>query len=97
MLYPGAGEALPPITLLVLSVGGNVFFDPTREELAVGDVILAVSVCAGKVVGLRTLEGGGGWVGRAVVKNAVRESLIVADEVLESLRAVVEGGLIPSE
>ncbi|KAI9741239.1 MAG: hypothetical protein M1834_002955 [Cirrosporium novae-zelandiae] len=34
----------PPITLLVMSVGDNIIFDPTREELAVADAVLAVSV-----------------------------------------------------
>lgn len=34
----------PPITLLVVSIGGNIFFDPSGEELAVADVALAVSV-----------------------------------------------------
>jgi exosome complex component RRP42 len=101
LLYPrgtGEGEAatasysLPPVTLLVVSVGGNIFFDPTREELAVGDVVLVVSICGGRVVGVRTLEGGGGGVSRDVVKSAVRESLVVADEVLESLKGVIEGG-----
>lgn len=33
----------PPVTLLVMSVGGNIVFDPTREELAVADAALAVS------------------------------------------------------
>ncbi|KAK4644857.1 Exosome complex component rrp42 [Podospora bellae-mahoneyi] len=34
----------PPVTLLVMAVGGNVIFDPSKEELAVADVVLAVSV-----------------------------------------------------
>ncbi len=34
----------PPITLLVISVGDNIIFDPSREELAVADSALAVSV-----------------------------------------------------
>ncbi|MCJ1227207.1 hypothetical protein MMC12_003862 [Toensbergia leucococca] len=36
----------PPITLLVISVNTNIFFDPTREELAVADAAVAVSVVA---------------------------------------------------
>ncbi|KAI9760266.1 MAG: hypothetical protein M4579_001780 [Chaenotheca gracillima] len=34
----------PPVTLLVMAVGPNVIFDPSREELAVADCVLAVSV-----------------------------------------------------
>lgn len=34
----------PPITLLVIVVGGNATYDPSREELAVADGIIAVSV-----------------------------------------------------
>lgn len=34
----------PPITLLVMTVGNNILFDPTAEELAVANAVLAVSV-----------------------------------------------------
>ncbi|KAJ5603624.1 hypothetical protein N7537_006580 [Penicillium hordei] len=34
----------PPVTLLVISVGDNVIFDPNREEIAVADAVLAISV-----------------------------------------------------
>lgn len=37
-------QARPPVTLLVISAGNNVIFDPTREEIAVADAVLAVSV-----------------------------------------------------
>ncbi|KAI5852810.1 ribosomal protein S5 domain 2-type protein [Morchella snyderi] len=59
---------LPPITLLVLSVGDNIFFDPTKEELAVADCVLAVSLATNsvkdtpKVIGVRTLESGNGGI-----------------------------------
>lgn len=36
----------PPITLLVMAVGNNILFDPSKEELAVADVALAVSVAS---------------------------------------------------
>ena len=39
--------ALPPITLLVASVGSSppkIFFDPSREEITVADALLAVSL-----------------------------------------------------
>ena len=37
-------QARPPVTLLVISAGNNVIFDPSREEIAVADTILAVSI-----------------------------------------------------
>ena len=38
------GLSKPPIILLVMIVGSNVLFDPSREELAVADGVFAVSV-----------------------------------------------------
>jgi exosome complex component RRP42 len=46
-LYPRKSSrsiARPPVTLLVMAVGSNIIFDPAKEELAVADVALAVSV-----------------------------------------------------
>lgn len=53
-LYPRAGTgkgkgasrglSRPPVMLLVVIVGSNVIFDPSREELAVADGVFAVSV-----------------------------------------------------
>ncbi|KAH0829496.1 hypothetical protein FOPE_10548 [Fonsecaea pedrosoi] len=45
-LYPRttAPGAKPPVTLLVVVVGENIIFDPSREELAVADSVIAVSV-----------------------------------------------------
>jgi exosome complex component RRP42 len=34
----------PPVTLLVMAVKDNIIFDPSKEELAVAEVVLAVSV-----------------------------------------------------
>ncbi|KAK0389873.1 hypothetical protein NLU13_3446 [Sarocladium strictum] len=34
----------PPITLLVVTIGENIIFDPSKEELAVAETALAVSV-----------------------------------------------------
>lgn len=55
-LYPRAAAAdaapaqqplsRPPITLLVMTVGDSILFDPTSEELAVANAVLAVSVGA---------------------------------------------------
>ncbi|OJJ47192.1 hypothetical protein ASPZODRAFT_141945 [Penicilliopsis zonata CBS 506.65] len=44
-LYPRHSTTVaPPITLLVVSVGENIIFDPNREEIAVADAVMAVSV-----------------------------------------------------
>jgi exosome complex component RRP42 len=45
-LYPRFEQAgaRPPVTLLVVIIGDNIIFDPSREELAVADGIVAVSV-----------------------------------------------------
>ncbi|KAI1366113.1 hypothetical protein F5Y08DRAFT_155918 [Xylaria arbuscula] len=42
-----SSSSRPPITLLVMAVGDNVIFDPSKEELAVADCALAVSVGEG--------------------------------------------------
>ncbi|CAJ2511826.1 Uu.00g074510.m01.CDS01 [Anthostomella pinea] len=41
---PSTSGTRPPITLLVMAVGDNIIFDPSKEELAVADSALAVSV-----------------------------------------------------
>lgn len=80
-LYPTTCQ-LPPITLLVVSVEGNIFFDPTREELSVGDYVLAVSLTSSsahdtpKVVGVRTLESSTG--GTATEVKDDRGEVVVA-------------------
>lgn len=44
-LYPRAtATSRPPITLLVMAVQNNIIFDPSSSELAVAEVVLAVSV-----------------------------------------------------
>jgi exosome complex component RRP42 len=47
-LYPvtasGTRQYRPPVTLLVISVGANIMFDPSREELAVAESVLALSI-----------------------------------------------------
>lgn len=98
-LYPAAAALagdVPAITLLVASVGENVFFDPTREEMSVADCVLAVSVdYDGRVVGLRTLESGSvgeGGVKRSVVKRITGQCANVGREVFEALEAIVQRG-----
>ncbi|ORY64378.1 ribosomal protein S5 domain 2-type protein [Pseudomassariella vexata] len=46
---PSKALSRPPITLLVMAVGNNIIFDPSKEELAVADSALAVSVSEGKL------------------------------------------------
>lgn len=43
-LYSRTSRARPPVTLLVMAVRDNIIFDPSKEELAVAEVVLAVSV-----------------------------------------------------
>lgn len=47
----GASLTKPAFTLLVLVVGESMIFDPSREELAVADAVVAVSVGASAVAG----------------------------------------------
>jgi len=98
-LYPAGAAAVsdvPAIALLAAAVGDNVFFDPTREEMAVADCVLAVSVdYDGRIVGLRTLESGTvgeGGVKRKVIKRIVEQCGPVGKEVFESLEAIVQTG-----
>lgn len=60
---PGLAQYVrPPVTLLVISVGENVIFDPSREEIAVGDAVLAISVTRDdsseglKLLSIRTID-----------------------------------------
>lgn len=52
----------PPVTLLVVSVGENVIFDPNREEIAVADAVLAISITRDdksqglKLLSIRTID-----------------------------------------
>ncbi|KAL4938682.1 hypothetical protein BDV06DRAFT_231596 [Aspergillus oleicola] len=52
----------PPVTLLVISVSQNIIFDPTREEIAVADAVLALSIthdtASGrlKLLSIRTID-----------------------------------------
>lgn len=47
-LYPrdkkSKDHARPPVTLLVMAVQDNIIFDPSKEELAVAEAVLAISV-----------------------------------------------------
>ncbi|PLB40186.1 exosome non-catalytic core subunit RRP42 [Aspergillus candidus] len=55
-------QVRPPVTLLVIAVGENVIFDPNREEIAVADTVLAVSVTRNdgsdglKLLSIRTVD-----------------------------------------
>lgn len=56
-----SANSKPPVTLLVMTVGKNVLFDPSREELAVADAVVAISAAQGKdgslkMVALRTID-----------------------------------------
>ncbi|RAL06532.1 exosome non-catalytic core subunit RRP42 [Aspergillus homomorphus CBS 101889] len=58
-----AQHVRPPVTLLVIAVGDNVIFDPNREEIAVADTVLAISVTRDggadgglKLLSIRTID-----------------------------------------
>lgn len=54
LLYPkqrAGSTARPPITLLVMTVGSNIIFDPSKEELAVAEAVLAISVASSSKTG----------------------------------------------
>ncbi|KAH8678061.1 ribosomal protein S5 domain 2-type protein [Xylariales sp. PMI_506] len=55
---PSSDTSRPPITLLVITVGDNIIFDPSKEELAVADSALAVSIAEG--LGSGSSGSGGG-------------------------------------
>ncbi|KAF1817370.1 hypothetical protein P152DRAFT_16913 [Eremomyces bilateralis CBS 781.70] len=47
LLYPRTGAVAgdkPPITLLVVTIGENIIFDPSKDELAVAESVVAVSL-----------------------------------------------------
>lgn len=51
----------PPVTLLVMTVGSNILFDPSKEELAVADSVVAISAAQAtdgtcNLVALRTID-----------------------------------------
>lgn len=64
----------PPVTLLVISVGENIIFDPNREEIAVADAVLAISVTRNveaaekplKLLSIRTVDPPSRLTGRGV-------------------------------
>ncbi|KAI5928283.1 ribosomal protein S5 domain 2-type protein [Camillea tinctor] len=56
-IYPSSrasSSSRPPITLLVMAIGENIIFDPSKEELAVADSVLAVSVVEAAVAATTT-------------------------------------------
>ncbi|KAF1988636.1 hypothetical protein K402DRAFT_402810 [Aulographum hederae CBS 113979] len=65
-LYPYSKTGLrverPPITLLVMVAGANIIFDPSKEELAVAESVIAISAAAtsgeevAKVLAIRTID-----------------------------------------
>lgn len=70
----GASTSRPPITLLVIAVGGNIIFDPAREELAVAESALAVSVAEER----RADDAGAGAGGGMDVNGAGRDLKLLA-------------------
>jgi exosome complex component RRP42 len=59
-LYPHASHDKPPVIILAIAVGPNIIFDPSKEELAVADAVLAIactsSPTGAKIVSIRTID-----------------------------------------
>ncbi|KAI6393353.1 hypothetical protein MCOR23_007990 [Pyricularia oryzae] len=51
-----AASSRPPVTLLVTAVGDNIVFDPSKEELAVADVAIAISITEAAVTAANSLD-----------------------------------------
>ncbi|KAF7185022.1 Exosome complex component RRP42 [Pseudocercospora fuligena] len=60
-LFPRDRHIKPPVTLLIMTVGNNILFDPSKEELAVADSAVAISAAQNsegelRMVALRTID-----------------------------------------
>ena len=81
-LFDRENTTKPPVTLLVVLVGDNVLFDPSREELSVADGVLAVGVAstgsskeqqAAQVLSIRSIETGAKDTMKGVPREEVEE------------------------
>ncbi|KAI8258966.1 Exosome complex component RRP42 [Colletotrichum sp. SAR11_239] len=92
-LYPrdggGVSTTRPPITLLVIAVGGNIIFDPAREELAVAESALAVSVAEER----RATDAGAGGM---EVDGAGRELKLLAVRTVDPPSRLTAPGVLNS-
>lgn len=100
---PSASQSKPPVTLLVMSVGDNILFDPNREELAVADAVLAISAVASdnesqplKMVALRTVDPPSRLTGAGVPNslNTIAGGTTISAAEANSLREENEGQLV---
>ncbi|KAI9888660.1 MAG: hypothetical protein M1814_006557 [Vezdaea aestivalis] len=101
-LYPPTSPQKPPITLLILTVGDNILFDPAPAEIAVAEGLIAITVAGdGRgLLGVRMVDPPGrgvegsvprGGIKRAVIKRVLELVLAeggIAGEVLEGLRGL---------
>ncbi|TDZ66006.1 Exosome complex component RRP42 [Colletotrichum trifolii] len=104
-LYPregGVSGSRPPITLLVIAVGGNIIFDPAREELAVAESALAVSVAEEKKTsdaapGAMDVDGAGRDLKLLAVRTVDPPSRLTAPGVLNSVNPATGVAGTPSK
>lgn len=54
---PSSKSSLPPITLLVISVGRNIIFDPSAEEIAAAETVVAITIAEDERIQDETLSG----------------------------------------
>lgn len=85
--------ARPPVTLLVIIVGPNIILDPSREELAVADTVLAISLGSASsgdlhILSVRTLDtpardtfAGVPATGQEALEKSAREGGVVGEGV----------------
>jgi exosome complex component RRP42 len=92
----GGRSMLPPITLLVMTAGENIIFDPSHSELAVADAVFAVSVGfsvpdsnAPTIMAVRTIE----TPARDTMKGVPASGVAVEGEVIPGVWRPRVGGL----
>ncbi|CZT24725.1 related to rRNA processing protein [Ramularia collo-cygni] len=84
----GVATTKPPVTLLVMTVGSNIIFDPSQEELAVADAVVAISAAQDKsgslrMVALRTVDPPSRLTAAGVPNNSTSTTGLSAADVLE--------------
>lgn len=93
-LYPrdpktGEPKTKPPVTLLVMTVGSNILFNPSRDELAVADSVVAISAAQA--------SGGDGALNMVALRTVDPPSRLTAAGVPLAANTTAGGGLSAEE
>jgi exosome complex component RRP42 len=97
-LYPRATKSSfsrPPITLLVMAVGENIIFDPSKEELAVAEAVVAVSIGEDAQAGNMDIDSKGRYLKLLAVRTIDPPSRLTHPGVPNTLNPAT-GGSAPS-